>query len=179
MSEQRDWHWKIAKTSHARGPARPRAKSKEKKAASRHWTRLFFIDTATGRRLRPRNTVIEASKSRGARPSCASPREEPADRPRSTRALADFLAWLSSRSTRGAVHPTSLAEAPLQRHRDRSAAAASKFRDHRFRFRWRAPPARFAPWRTGRLPTEHVRPGGLGVVVFAASAGRVPSHAVG
>ena len=141
------------------------------------WPRLFFTDTAPGRRLRLRN-VMPSFRIRAARPARASPRGEPADRPRSTRALAD-LAWLSSRPTRGALHPTPLAEALLHRHRARSAAAASKRRDHSFRIPWRAARARFAPWRTGRPPTEHARAGGLGVVVFAANAGRAPPHAVG
>ena len=95
------------------------------RSTPRRWPRLFFIDTATGRRLRLRNAVTIAFESRGARRARASPRVEPADRPRSTRALAD-LAWSSLRPTRGALHPTPLAEALLHRHRDRSAAAASK-----------------------------------------------------
>ena len=122
--------------------------------------------------------VDHVSKSRGARPARASPRGEPADRPRSTRALAD-LAWLSSRPTRDALHPTPLAEALLHRHRARSAAAASKRRDHCVRIPWRAARARFALWRTSRPPTEHARAGGLGVVVFAANTRHAPPHAVG
>ena len=148
------------------------------RSTPRRWPRLFFTDTAPGRRLRLRNVVATASDSRGARPARASPRGEPANRPRSTRALAD-LAWLSSRPTRDALHPTPLAEALLHRHRARSAAAASKRRGHRVRLPWRAARARFAPWRTGRPPTEHARAGGLGVVVFAANARRAPPHAVG
>ena len=54
--------------------------------------------------------LTEASESRGARPPCAWPCGEPADRPWSMRALAD-LVWLSSRPTRGTLHPTPLAEA--------------------------------------------------------------------
>ena len=148
------------------------------RSTPRRWPRLFFTDTAPGRRLRLRNVVTAAFESRGARPARASPRGEPADRPRSTRALAD-LAWLSSRPTRGALHPTPLAEALLHRHRARSAAAASKRRDRRVRLPWRAARARFAPWRTGRPLTEHARAGGLGVVVFAANARHAPPHAVG
>ena len=64
----------------------------------RRWPRLFFTNTAPGRRLRLRNVVATAFGSRGARPTCASPREEPADGPRSTRSLSDF-ALLSSRPT--------------------------------------------------------------------------------
>ena len=75
--------------------------------------RLFFTDTAPGRRLRIRNAVIEAFESRGARPARASPRGELADRSRSTLALAD-LAWLSARPTRGTLHPTPLVDALLQ-----------------------------------------------------------------
>ena len=86
---------------------------------------LFFYDTAPGRRLRSRKNVIEAFESGDVRPAQGSPRGEPADRTRSTRALAD-LALLSLRPTRGALHPTRLAEALLQLHRARLAAAASK-----------------------------------------------------
>ena len=108
----------------------------------------------------------------------ASPRREPADGPRSTCALAD-LAWLSSRQTRDTLILCCLTEALLHRHHARSTAAASYRRDHRVRLPWRAARARFAPWRTGRPPTEHTRAGGLGVVVFAANAQRAPPHAVG
>ena len=124
------------------------------------------------------NAVTIAFDSRGAQPARASPRGEPADLPRSTRALAD-LAWLSSRPTRDVLHPTPLAEALLHRHRARSAAAASERRAYHVRVPWRAARARFAPWRTGRPPTEHALAGGLGVVVFAANARRAPPHAVG
>ena len=99
-------------------------------------------------------------------------------RPRSTRELA-HLAWLSSRPTRGALHPTPFAEAPLHRQRDRSAAATSIQRDQSFRIQCRTDRARFAPWRTSHPPTEDARAGGLGVVVFAANAGCGPPHAVG
>ena len=92
--------------------------------------------------------------------------------------LAD-LAWLSSWPTRGALHPTPLAEAPLYRHRVRSAAPALKHHDHSFQLLCRAARARFAPWRTGHLPMEHARAGKLGVVVCAANAERAPPHAVG
>ena len=67
-----------------------------------------------------------AFESHAARPARASPRGEPADHPRRTRALAD-LAWLSLQSMRSALHPTPLAEGPLQRNLARSAAAASEF----------------------------------------------------
>ena len=144
----------------------------------RRWPRLFFNDTAPGRRLRLGNAVTIAFDSRAARSARASPRGEPVVRPRSSRALAD-LALLSLRPTRGALHPTPLGEALLHRHHDRSVAAASKRNDHGFRVPWLATRARFAPWRTGRPPTEHARAGRLGVVVFAANAGRAPPHAVG
>ena len=113
-----------------------------------------------------------------ARSARASPRGEPADRPQSTCALAD-LAWLSSQPTRGALHPMPLAQALLQRHCARSAAAASIRRGHSFRSPCRAVRVGFGPWRTGRPPTEHALAGGLGMVVFAANAGRAPSHAIG
>ena len=64
------------------------------RSTPRRWPRLFFTDTAPGRRLRVQNVVITTFESRGAGPLRASHRGEPADRPRSTRALAD-LAWLS------------------------------------------------------------------------------------
>ena len=144
----------------------------------RRWPRLFFTDTAPGRRLRLRNVVTYASDSVARGPRALRPVENSRPPTGSTRALAD-LAWLSLRPTRGALHPTPLAEALLHRHRARSAAAASKRRDYRIRIPWRATRARFAPWRTSRPPTEHAGAGGLGVVVFAANARRAPSHAVG
>ena len=89
-----------------------------------------------------------------ARGPCAPrSRGEPADRPRSTCALAD-LAWLSSRPTRDVLHPTPLAEAFLHRHRAGLPAAASERRAYHIRLPWRAAHARFAPWRTGRRPTS-------------------------
>ena len=96
----------------------------------RRCPRLGRTDTAASRRLRHRNTAVTAFDSRAARPPRASPREEPADRPRSTHALSD-LAWLSSRPTRDALHPTPLAETLVHRHRPRSAAAALERRDCR------------------------------------------------
>ena len=100
------------------------------RSTPRRWPRLFFTDTAPGRRLRLQNVVVTAFDFRGVQPARASPRGEPADGPRSTRALSD-LAWLSSRPTRDALHPTPLAEALLHRHRPRLAAAASERRCHR------------------------------------------------
>ena len=144
----------------------------------RRWPRLFFTDTAPGRRLRLRNVVASASESVSRDPRALRPVENRPIAHGSTRALAD-LAWLSLRPTRGALHPTPLAEALLHRHRARSAAAASERRDQRIRLAWRATRARFAPWRTSRPPTEHAGAGGLGVVVFAANARRAPPHAVG
>ena len=67
-------------------------------------------------------TVID---SRGARPAHASPRREPVNRLRNVRALAD-LAWLPSRPTRDALHPTLLAANLLHRHCARAAGAASE-----------------------------------------------------
>ena len=66
------------------------------RSVPRPWPRLFFVNTSPGRRLRLRNVVATFFDSRGARPARASPRREPANRPRCTRALVD-LAWLSSR----------------------------------------------------------------------------------
>ena len=143
----------------------------------RRWPRLQFAGTSPGRRRRLRAFVTIVSDNCAARPARASPRGEPTDRPPSTRALDD-LASLSARPTRGALRPSPLVEALLHRHRARSAAAASKRRNHSFRIPWRAVRARFAPWRTSQPPTEHARAGGLGVVVFVANVGRAPSHTV-
>ena len=93
-------------------------------------------------------------------------------------ALAD-LACLSSRPTRAALHPSTLAKVLPHRHRARSAADGCKRRDHSIRSPCRAACARFAPRSTVRPPTEHAHGGGLGVVVFSASARRAPPHAVG
>ena len=71
---------------------------------------IFFTDTAHGRRLWLQSFVVTAFGSHGTRPARASPRGEPADGPRKTRALAG-LAWLSSRQTSDTLHPTLLAEA--------------------------------------------------------------------
>ena len=147
------------------------------RSSPRRWNRLHFNAISPVRRRRLYTVVTMTSESRAAQPARASPRQNPADRPRRSRALAG-LAWLSARPTRGALHPTPLAEAPLRRHRARSAAAASKHLGHSFRVLCRAARARFAPWRTGHPPTEHARAGGLGVVVYAANAGRAPAHDV-
>ena len=144
----------------------------------RRWPRLLFTDIATGRWLRLRNAVVITFSVRASRPARALPRGELADRPRSTRTLPDF-AVLSLRPTQGALHPTPLAEALLFRHRDRSAAAALERRCHNVQFLCQSARARFASWRTGRPPTEHARAGGLGVVIFAANAGRALPQAVG
>ena len=148
------------------------------RSTPRRWPRLFFTDTAPGRRLRLQSVVIDNFTFRGARLTRASPRGEPADSPQSTCALAD-LASLSSRPTQGTLHPTLLAEAFLHRHRARLAATASECRNRSLQIRWRAARARFVPWRTIRPPTEHVIAGGLGVVVLAANADRTASHAIG
>ena len=123
-------------------------------------------------------SVIKAFEPREARPARGSPRGEPVDRPWSTRALADS-AWLSSRPTRCAFHPTPLPEYIFHRHHARSAAAASEQRHRSFRVPWRVARARFAPWRTGQPPAEHARAGGLGMVFFEANPGRAAPHAVG
>ena len=145
----------------------------------RRWPRLFSTDTAPGRRrLRLRNVIRTTCNLRGARRVRALPRGELTDGTRSTRALAD-LAWLSSRPTSDALHPTSLAETLLHRHCARSAAATSKRRAHYVQSPWCATGARFAPWRTGRRPTEYTRAGELGVVVFEANLRRAAHHAIG
>ena len=120
------------------------------RSTPRRWPRPFFTDTGPDRRLRLQHVVIDAFMFRGVRPASASPREEPADCRQSTCALAD-LAWLSSRQTRGTLHPTPLAEALLHRHRVRSAAAASERRNRRFRIPWRAARA-LAPWILANRP---------------------------
>ena len=122
----------------------------------RRWPRLLRTDIVSGRRLRLRSIVTPDSKYRVARPVRASTCAEPAKRPRSTRALADS-AWLSSRPTSDALHPTLLAKAPLHRHRTRPTAAGSKPCDQGFRAPCRTARARFAPWKTGRSPTEHTK----------------------
>ena len=94
------------------------------------------------------------------------------------RSLTDF-AWLSLRPPRNALRPVALAEALLHRNRAKSAAADSQQSGHRMRSPWRAARARFAPSRTGRRSTEHVRAGGLGVVDFAANACNAPPYAAG
>ena len=87
----------------------------------RRWPRLFFSDTAPGRRIRLRVFVAKMLQFRAARPARASPRAEPAGRPQSTRALAD-LAGLSLWPTRDALQPMPWAEALTHRHRGTSAA---------------------------------------------------------
>jgi len=67
------------------------------------------------------------------------------------------LSWLRCELTRDALVPSLLAEAQPHGHRIRSAAAASDCRRYRVRIPWRATHALFAPWRTGRPPTEHAR----------------------
>ena len=64
------------------------------RSTPRRWLRLFFTEHAPGQRLRLRSIVVTDFESRAARLARASPREEAADCPRSTRALAD-LAWWS------------------------------------------------------------------------------------
>ena len=144
----------------------------------RRWPRLFFIDTTPGCRRWLRNVVLIMFGSRGAQPVRASPRGEPADGPRSTRALAD-LAWLSSRPPRNVLHPAPLAEAFLHRHHARLPAVASERRAYYVRLPWCAAHARFAPWRSGGRPTKHALAVGLGVVVFSATGQRALPSAVG
>ena len=98
------------------------------RSTPRRWPRLSFNDTARGWRLRFCLAAIIASSSCAARPAHATPREEPANRPHSTCALAD-LTWLSSRPTRGALQPTLLAEALLHQHRVRSVATVFNRRE--------------------------------------------------
>ena len=131
---------------------------------------LLFTDTVPGRRLRLRIAEIEAFKFRGARPARASHRGGPADHPQSTCALAD-LAWLSLQLMRSALHPTLMAEAPLQRNLARSATAASNCHCYSFRNPCHAALARFAPRRTGRPPIEHARAGRLGVGRLCGQSG--------
>ena len=101
-------------------------------------------------------------------------------RPPTEHALrAACLARLSARPTRDALHPTPLAEAFLNRHRARSAAAASKRRNRLFLVPWRA--AR-ALRHVENQPTAHgarTARFGLGAVVCVANSQRAPSHAVG
>ena len=111
-------------------------------------------------------------------------------RPPTEHARSADLARLSLRPTRNALHPTSLAEALLHRHRARSARASSERRNRKFIIiRWPAAHARFVTWRTSRLPTERVfmnRPTGeVGIPdrptdrpVYVRLAGTTPhSHA--
>ena len=118
----------------------------------RRWPRLFFAVTAIDRRLRLQNAVARAFSFCATRPARYSPCGDLADRPRSTRVLAD-LALLSLRPTRGALHPTPLAEALLQLHRARSPAAALKRRNISFQIRWRAARAGLRP--VDNLPSAH------------------------
>ena len=89
------------------------------------WPRFCFNDTSPGRRRHLRYLMVTVVDSRGARPAYASPRREPVNRLRSTRALAD-LAWLPLRPTHNALHPTLLAEDLLHRHCARALGAASE-----------------------------------------------------
>ena len=68
---------------------------------------------------------------------------------------AAFLARLSARPTRDALHPTPLAVAPLRRHRALLAVVASNRCGRLVFVLWRAARARFVRWRTRRPPTEH------------------------
>ena len=86
----------------------------------RHRPRLFFTDTESGRRLRLRNVACKAFAIPCARPARASPCRKPANRPQSRCVLAD-LAWLSSQPTRGALHPTLLAEVFILRHTEQTS----------------------------------------------------------
>ena len=143
----------------------------------RRWPRLQFNAPSPGWVIRLRFHLTMAFESRARWPARASPCGEPADQPRSTSSLAE-LAWLSSRPTRGALHPTPCAEAHLHRHRARPAAAVSKYHIQSFRISCGAARARFALWTTGLPASVHALAGGLGVVVFAANAGRASSRTV-
>ena len=94
---------------------------------------------------------------------------------------AACLARLSARPTRGALHPTPLAEAPLHRHRIVLAAAASNRRCRLVLVPWRAAREGFVTWRTRRPPTEPLVSTRrvLGAVVCVANSRRAPPHAVG
>ena len=110
----------------------------------------------------------------------ASPRGEPADRPRNTWPVRCRLGVVVFAANAARVPPPPpLAGAPLHRDRTRLAGAVSERWNRRFRIPWRAARARFVRWKTIRPPTEHVRAGGLGVVVCAANSRRAPPHAVG
>ena len=145
------------------GDSANRPRSTRRRSADLAWlccrpTRSTFLPTLpAGARPHQHRCRLVARPSRGLSLRVQIPWRassgEPADRPRSTCALAD-LVWLSSRPTRGALHPVPLDEAPLQRHRARSAAAASNCRDYNFKIPWCVARARFAPWRTGRPPKE-------------------------
>ena len=148
------------------------------RSTPRRWPRLLFTDTAPGRRLWLRNAGIKVSELCGARLARISPRGDRADRPQSTSELAD-LAWLFWRPTRGTLRSTPLGEARFHRRRDGTTPANSKRRIFGVRLSCRAARARFVLSETSRPPLEHVRTGGLGVGVFAANAGRAPSHTVG
>ena len=98
------------------------------RSTSRRSPNHLCADTAPGRRHWDVKLVTTSFKPRNARPARASPHGEPADCPRSSRALAD-LTWLSLRPTRAALRPTPLAEALPHRHRARLAAVGLKCRD--------------------------------------------------
>ena len=103
-------------------------------------------------------------------PAHASPRGESADRPQSMCASG-----LGAQPTRGALHSTPLAEAPLRLHCARSPAPTSNRRSHYFLVPWRVARARFVTRRTSRPPTEHV----CWRTWRAANSRRAPPHAVG
>ena len=127
------------------------------RSTPRRWPRLLCTDTAPCRRLRLRTVVAVSFSSRGARRAQRFVTWRTSRPPTEHLSLrAACLARLSARPTRGALHPTPLAEAPLHRHRAVSAAAASNRRCRLVLVPWRAARARFVTWRTSRPPTEHL-----------------------
>ena len=133
-------------------------------STSRCWTRLYFIDTAPGRQLVAANRRGHGFQT-PIRAACARFAPWSTGRPPIEHARAGRLGVVVFAANAGRAPPHALDEAPLHRHRARSAAAAGKRRDHSFRTPCRAARARFVNLRSGRPPTEHVRAGRLGVVV--------------
>ena len=122
--------------------------------------------------------MVTAFDSHGALPARASPRGEPVDHPRSTRALAD-LALLSSRPTRNALHPTPLArlfftDIALGRRLRLRNVVVIEFDSHGARPAHASPRGELVDgqWSTRVLA-------GLARFVFAANDRRSPPYAAG
>ena len=139
----------------------------------------FYTDTATDQRLWLRNVVVMAFSFRASRPARASPRGELADRPQSTRALADLVLVVVFAANAERAPPHAIGRGSSSTTPRQVSSCGFAMKCHRIQFPCRAIRARFASWRTGRPPTEHARVGGLGVVAFAANPGHAPPHAVG